>query len=108
MKITANQSGMTHKLRLDGELTIYHVAEANDALLKHLDACQNLVIDLGNVSEIDTAGAQVLVVAKREAVRLGKNFSLGALSNNVAELIELYNLTAFFTRSRADAPELTP
>lgn len=50
-----------------GELTIYHAAELNQAISARLAECKTLEIDLSQVTEIDTAGTQTLLVAMRSA-----------------------------------------
>jgi anti-sigma B factor antagonist len=83
-------------LRLSGELTIYHAAEIKQPLLTMLQAGNELEIDLSGVSEIDTAGFQLLMLAKRETDRTGGKLRLTSHSPAVLELIELYNLAGFF------------
>jgi anti-anti-sigma factor len=83
-------------LRLSGELTIYHAAEIKQPLLTMLQSGNELEIDLSGISEIDTAGFQLLMLAKRETDRTGGNLRLTSHSPAVLELIELYNLAGFF------------
>lgn len=81
---------------LEGELTIYHVDVVKQALLDCLDLCATLKVYLDQISEIDTAGIQVLVAVKREAMRQGKTLVLTGHSPCVLEIIELFGLTSFF------------
>ncbi len=95
MKIAANQSGNVRKLCFDGEFTILHIPRTKETMLKHLNACAGLEIDLTKVSEIDTSGVQLLILAAQEARRNGKTFKIGALSSAANELIGLYRLDDF-------------
>jgi anti-sigma B factor antagonist len=79
-----------------GELTIYNALELKDKLLAPLDQCARLEIDLAGVSEIDSAGVQLLVLAKNEAGARGVNLSLVGHSPAVLEVLELCNLENFF------------
>ena len=45
---------------------------------------------------MDTAGLQLLILAKREAARQGKSLSIVAHSPAVSQTIDFCNLTAFF------------
>lgn len=83
-------------LNLQGELTIYTAGDTKVALIEALMASDNLEVGLANVTEMDTAGLQVLILAKREAARLGKRLALSQHSPAVTELIELYNLAGWF------------
>jgi len=83
-------------LRLAGELTIYHAAEIKQPLIARLQAGNELEIDLSGISEIDTAGCQLLMLAKKEADRTGTHLRLIFHSPAVLELMDLYNLAGFF------------
>ena len=79
---------------LAGDLTIYAAADAKAGLTALLEACSEVELDLSAVSEIDTAGFQLLLLIKREAQRLGKTVRLVAHSRATLELIDLYNMAA--------------
>jgi anti-sigma B factor antagonist len=83
-------------LHLQGELTIYTVAEQKTRLLDALARGDGLDINLSNVTEIDSAGLQLLILAKREATSAGKRLRLCEHSPAASELIELYNLAGWF------------
>lgn len=83
------------RVRLAGELTIYHAAAARDSLLGLLQAGVPLELDLGGVSEIDTAGLQVLMAAKQQARRTGLPLALCNHGAATLALIELYDLAAW-------------
>ena len=83
-------------LRLDGELTIYRAAELKPLILAPLGEAQVLEVDLAGVSEIDSAGVQLLMLAKREAQARGGELHLVAHSPAVLDVFELLDLAAFF------------
>lgn len=89
---TPEQAGVA----LAGELDIYGVAEANEALRQALGSAQRVEVDLRDVEAIDGAGLQMLMAAKLEAVRLGRELVLSRHSEAVIEAIELAHLNAFF------------
>ncbi len=84
------------RLTLAGEMTIYAAAELKPRLLGPIESCAEIEVDLSGVAEIDTAGLQLLILAKRQAISAGKSLRLAGHSRPVLELIELYNLAAFF------------
>jgi len=97
MKKNAQQSvPEVARLALEENLTIYNVAELKRRLLDAVRAPQSLELDLSGVGEMDTAGFQVLVLAKRESQRLGHALSIVAHSPAVREVIEFFNMTAYF------------
>ncbi len=84
------------RLTFDTPLTIYSANETKGRLLDAVRACKTLELDLSRVGEMDTAGFQLLVLAKREAQQLGRSLRIVAHSPAVLEVIEFYNMVAFF------------
>lgn len=62
-------------LTIEGELTVFTAAYQKTLLLTFLNTGDELEINLSNVSEIDTAGLQLLILIKREAAQSGKALS---------------------------------
>ena len=81
-------------LSLTEDLTIYHALEQKQMLLDALAANDELELDLLRVSEIDTAGLQLLILLKKEAQRAGKRISIVAHSQSIRSVIDLCNLAA--------------
>jgi len=82
----------SRRLSLSDDLTIYHALEQKSALLDALASADELELDLQPVSEIDTAGLQLLILLKKEAQRAGKRVSVVAHSQAVREVIDFCNL----------------
>jgi anti-anti-sigma factor len=81
---------------IEGELTIYRAQELKDQLFAALASARELELDLGAVTEIDTAGVQVLVALKRAAQAQGRTLRLRAHSTPVLDTLDLLGLAAFF------------
>jgi anti-sigma B factor antagonist len=81
---------------IEGEMTIYNALELKDRLLASLDQSAHMEIDLAGVSEIDSAGLQLLAMAKNEARARGKTLSISGHSPAVLEVLELCDLESFF------------
>lgn len=88
--------GGKQRLNWVEDLTIYHAQEHKDRLLAALDTGDGLELDLSQVGEIDTAGLQLLILAKQEAARKEKTLAIVAHSPAVRETLDFCNLTAFF------------
>lgn len=84
------------RLMIDGEMNIYNALEVKEQLIAAVRGGDTLELDLSHVSEIDTAGLQLLLLAKQESARLDKTLHIIAHSDPVRELIDFYNVAAFF------------
>jgi anti-sigma B factor antagonist len=83
-------------LRIDGELSIYRAAELKPVLLQAVEASRVLEIDLSGVTEFDSAGVQLLLLAKREAGAIGHELRLVRHSAVVVDVLQLLDLAAHF------------
>ena len=94
-------------LRIAGELTIFRAAEIKAALLTEPAPRE---VDLSGVTDIDTAGLQLLMLAKKTAQAQRRELRLVAHSPVVSELFELLNLVRYFGDPMAVAArvDLTP
>ncbi len=91
-------------LHLEGELNIYTAAEVRLRLLDTLTRHGDPQLDLSAVTDVDTAGLQLLMLAQREAAHRGKRLHSLNPSPVVVEVLELCNLTARFGLSAGCAP----
>ncbi|MCX9154740.1 STAS domain-containing protein [Niveibacterium sp. 24ML] len=82
--------------RLEGEFTIYQAAESKPPLMAAIADSEELEINLAGVTEIDSAGLQLLLLAKREALRTGKSVRLVAHSEATLAVIDLLGLAGYF------------
>jgi len=86
-----------NRLCIDGEMTLPRAAALRDLLLEALEkSSSQLDIDLSGVRELDTAGVQVLLLAKRTALGWGKELRLAGQNDLVLEVLELLNLDSYF------------
>lgn len=84
------------RLAIEESMTIYNALQIKEHLLGTLEGCQELELDLSQVAEIDTTGAQLLILAKREANRQNKSLRVIAHSPAVLEVLDFYNVAAYF------------
>ena len=84
------------KIAIEGTMTIYDAATQKKDLLNAFNTTNELEIDLSGVTEMDSAGLQLLVLLKREAVREGKQVRLVAHSAASQDVLDIYNLAAYF------------
>ena len=95
----AAKSAKHHCLKPAGEMTIYNAVDTKKTLLESLHNYEEVGVDLSRISEIDTAGLQLLVLARREAAMLGKKLRLINISDPVMEIFNLYRLTEDFSET---------
>ncbi len=90
-----SKDGKAH-LAFEGELTIYRAAELKGVILPQITEADAIEIDLSQVTEIDSAGLQLLVAAKLEAMIRDKQLHFVGHSKPVLEVIDLCDLGGFF------------
>jgi len=77
-------------VRVTGEMTVYAAREFKQPLLDALaEGPASIQLDLSGVSEFDTAGLQLLVLARRELLAKGRSLRLAATSEIVREALTL-------------------
>jgi anti-sigma B factor antagonist len=96
MNIGAESQGTAVAFAIEGELTIYRAAELKPVLLEAA-AGATPAVDLSQVTEFDSAGLQLLLVAAREAQRHGKCLQLQAPSEAVREVLAMLDMADRFT-----------
>ena len=118
MPIRAETKDGVSLLHIEGDMTIYTAAELKAELMPHLSPPVEMEIDrkgkkkskvsahpsppmgreidLSGVSEIDSAGLQLLLLAKREAERYANPLRLTGHSRAVLEVLDLCNLAGYF------------
>jgi anti-sigma B factor antagonist len=86
----------TNSLSIDGELSIYRAAELRDLLHAALAQPGDLELNLAAVTEMDSAGVQLLMAAKKSAAAGARALRLVNHSPAVLEVFELLDLAAHF------------
>lgn len=86
-------------LSIEGEFNIFTAQHTKGALLDAIAAAPggadgDIVIGLGDVTEIDTAGLQLMVMAHREALRQGKHLRFTPCSQPVMDIVSLCGMAA--------------
>lgn len=97
-------SGMDEgRFCLIGELCVLYACDIKPQLLALAKGPEACTIDLAQVSEVDTAGVQLLLMAKREATRSGAHLLFINHSEPVLEAVGLLGLAAELDDPQADA-----
>jgi anti-anti-sigma factor len=81
------------ELRVNGEMTIYRATEVAQTLFASVHAHAGHVnLDLSEVTEFDTAGLQLVLMARRMVEANGYRLDVVLPSECVAEVLELCNV----------------
>lgn len=84
------------RLPVKEDMTIYHAVAQKRQFLTALKATGHLELDLHGVTELDTAGLQLLMLLKREAGQLGKTLSMIGHGPRVQQILDFCNLASAF------------
>jgi len=94
--ITSRDGNAPVRITVQGGMTIYEAAEFKAHLLAALDTGAALELDLGEVDEADSAGVQLMLLARREAARTGVALHVARLAPAVDEALDRWGLRAAF------------
>jgi anti-sigma B factor antagonist len=75
-----------------GEMTIYHAAQLHEQLCAGLKKKRIRKIDLSQVTELDTAGVQLLLGTQQWALQNGRELTFNQPSTVVCEVLELLQI----------------
>jgi len=89
-------TAQTAVFRVAGEMTIYRAAELKQEILAQLDQHALLEFDLSEVSEIDSAGLQLLFLAASTAAARQGVACIGPRSAAVREVFAILGLDSRF------------
>jgi len=89
-------------VHIRGPLTIYQAIDFKPQLLAALKGAHEAEIDLADVSEIDSAGLQLLLLASREAQIAGHRLTLVGFSDACKTIIETLGLSDYFQSVGSD------
>lgn len=90
---------------IEGELTVYTVGRHKPDLVRALAENGRAELDLSQVPEIDTAGLQLLLMARTLASTRGETLKLVAPSPAVREVLDLCRLHDAFAPPARHEPE---
>lgn len=93
MEIRSDAYAALRRLTLASDLTIYSSGALKQPLLEAITGCQALEIEAADITEIDTAGLQLLLLVKRESARMGKQVRIVSPSKALQDVLTAYCLT---------------
>ena len=103
MEIRVQDKGGFSSVAIEGEMNIYHAMELKSVVMKALDEAEAVELDLSGVSEFDSSGLQIVLLACREAEKNNRKLSVKASSAPVDSVIELFCLGGLLGRRERKA-----
>ena len=94
MEITTTQAEGTSIVKIDGDLLIGCVAQAKPKIVAAFAASDKVLLDLSGLRECDTAGIQLLLMARASARFQAKNLSVTVHSKSFQPILERLGLPA--------------
>jgi len=95
-KAKSKSENKCETIRIEGGMNITRVLDLKPVLIDPLHRSLDLEIDLSAVSELDTAGLQLLILAKKIAHEKQQQLRLTGHSAAVLDMFELLNLAPYF------------
>jgi anti-anti-sigma factor len=92
MEINITKGDGAINLDFHGEMTIYDAQQCKNVLLEALKQCEVVSLDLSDVSEIDTAGVQILTSLVQSAKKMDREVFISESGQAFGAVIHLCNL----------------
>lgn len=96
MNSQKHTSGAFDILELSGEIDFHHSPAVREDVLAGLDGGRNFLVDLTNVSYIDSSGIASLVEGLQHAKGKGLKFGLVGVKDGVMNVLKLTRLDKVF------------
>lgn len=80
------------RIEIAGDLTIYTAGDWRIRLTQEIDGAEAIELDLSHVSEIDAAGLQLLISARRQAMQNGGSLRVAACHPAVSSAVAFCRL----------------
>ena len=77
-------------IEVEGDLTIYSANDFKNHMVKYCAKSKDIEIDLSKVVKFDTAGFQLVILARREIENANNKLIIKNLSNEVKTIFDLY------------------
>lgn len=100
MPVETIKDGGHSLISIDGEMTISRAAAIKNEIFEKMEWGSAVSLDLSGVSEMDTSGFQILMLAQREAAIKNCAFSIKSQSPATEAVLELFKM-----REHLDASE---
>jgi anti-sigma B factor antagonist len=95
MEVNYRKTGDAVVLEIDGAIDLYNAPELKENLSKYLEK-KKMVIDMGNVTYIDSSGIGVFISTLSALKKSGGALKLVHVGGTVLTVLKMTRLTSFF------------
>jgi len=106
IKIIQKRNNST-EIIISGELTIYCAMDTYQQYIQNINLKDLVTIKLSGINEIDTAGAQLLILLFKEINQRKATYKIASSSNSIDEYVTLFNLQRYFVDHAGSISEAT-
>ena len=96
MNVKVEKAGGLTRFLIEGDMTIYHAKELKKCIFENFHGAGAAEFDLNGVSDMDTAGVQLLMLALREGKARHKSVKIAAHSSATKKIFDIYGLNGYF------------
>lgn len=96
MAVAVEKNEEKCSLKINESMNIYSACDIKKKMFEGFSDCSEIEIDLSDVTEMDSAGFQLLILVRREAERLKKSLRIVSMSHVVSSLMALYRMEGYF------------
>lgn len=97
MNISRKKNKDTTTLVFEGDLTIYYVTQIKDEIFADYEKlADKIALDLGAVGEIDTAGVQLLLFAKKFFSTVHRSMFISKSNESVGAVLTVLDVNSHF------------
>lgn len=90
------QNGKRAHVEVNGDFVVYSIGKWKEFILEKIHNIEVLSADFGKVTEVDSAGVQLLISTKKFFIENGKKFTIQNHSPKLIEYIDIYGLIGYF------------
>ncbi len=95
IKVTQKRNNTT-EIAINGELTIYCAMDIFQQHLKQLKVKEKTLLKLGDISEIDTAGVQLLIMLMKIVNEQKSHYEITSIGEALTDYSNLFQLNRYF------------
>lgn len=108
LNIRKDSPGTEQRIFLEGRLDANWAGHLDDYLNNLVrDGSYRIILNMSGIQYLSSAGIRVLVIQYKNIKRIGGVFQLEALSDAVAEVLEMVGLLSMLTEKTAEAPTVS-
>ena len=106
MEISTTKAGVWTVVAASGEVDLHHSTDLRVEIIRHLDQAENVMLDMTQVSYIDSSGIAAMAQSLSHARGKGVEFALVQPNDAVMRVLQLTRLDKVFAMypSVAEAP----